>query len=248
MKVWRELWFIAILIAVWASLSATGAVPGDVFPSPGATAAAFKAHLLDGSFGRELAASAGRLVFGYVLACAIGLIMGIALSFMKRWAAGVQPVFLTLLSLPSVVFVPLLLIWFGHTNRAVIGVILIHSTIVMALAALDGAAAVPGQHVAAAKVLGAKGIFFARTVVVPAALPSLLVGAKQAWAQAFRALLSGELLVRHGVGLGQALDRARHNVDIPSMLAVLILVGVFSWVVNIAVFHTVETRAAFAAQ
>jgi NitT/TauT family transport system permease protein len=242
-KVLRELWFTVLVLILWASVTGSGLVPAKILPSPLATLDALKAHVVDGSIEQALAASAARLIIGYVAACALGLAFGLALSFTKEWAVGVQPVCLSLLSMPSVTFVPLMLLWFGPTDKCIIATILIHSTISMALATIDGAAAIRGRTVQAARVLGARGWYLVRSVTIPAALPSVIGGAKQAWAYAFRALLSGELLVRGTVGLGQSLDKAKNAADIPTMIAVLMVVALFSQAVDALVFRRIEAKA-----
>ena len=243
MKVLRELWFIVLVLILWASAAHSGLVPAKILPSPLATFEALKTQLASGSIERALAASAARLVIGYLMACALGLAFGLALSFTKEWAVGVKPVFISLLSMPSVTFVPLLLVWFGPTDKCIIATILIHATITMALATVDGAAAIRDRTVQAARVLGARGWYLIRSVLFPAALPSLMSGAKQAWAYSFRALLSGELLVAGTVGLGRSLEQAQAAADVPTMIAVLLVVALFSQVVDVFVFRRFEAKA-----
>jgi NitT/TauT family transport system permease protein len=68
-------------------------------------------------------------------------------------------------------------------------------------------------------------------------------GAKQAWAYSFRALLSGELLVAGTVGLGRSLEQAQAAADVPTMIAVLLVVALFSQVVDVFVFRRFEAKA-----
>ena len=243
MKVLRELWFIVFVLILWASATGSGLVPAKILPSPLVTFEALRVQVLNGSIEQALAASAARLVFGYLVACVFGLGFGVLLSFTKEWAVGVQPVFLSLLSMPSVTFVPLLLVWFGPTDRCIIATILIHATISMALATVDGAAAIRSRTVQAARVLGASGWYLVRSVIFPAALPSILSGAKQAWAYAFRALLSGELLVAGTIGLGRSLEKAQSAADVPTMIAVLLVVALFSQAVDALVFRKIGAKA-----
>jgi sulfonate transport system permease protein len=243
MKVLRELWFIALVLILWASATGSGLVPAKILPSPLVTFEALRVQVMNGSIELALAASAARLVTGYLIACVLGLAFGLVLSFTKDWAVGVQPVFISLLSMPSVTFVPLLLVWFGPTDKCIIATILIHATITMALAAVDGAAAIRTRTVQAARVLGARGWYLIRSVIFPAALPSIMSGAKQAWAYSFRALLSGELLVAGTVGLGHSLNKAQVAADVPTMIAVLLVVAVFSQAVDALVFRRIGAKA-----
>lgn len=243
MKVLRELWFIALVLILWASATGSGLVPAKLLPSPLVTLNALGAQIASGAIEQALAASAARLVVGYLLACALGLAFGLALSFTKEWAVGVKPVFLSLLSVPSVTFVPLMLVWFGPTDKCIIATILIHASVTMALATVDGAAAIRSRTVQAARVLGARGWYLIRSVLIPAALPSVMSGAKQAWAYSFRALLSGELLVAGTVGLGRSLEQAQIKADVPTMIAVLLVVALFSQAVDALVFRRIEAKA-----
>ena len=244
MRVWRELWFTVLLVVIWASVTATGLVPPKVLPSPATTFAALWSHLSDGSFELAVAWSLARLVVGFAAACCAGILFGYAMSFTKDWAVGIQPVTVGLLSMPSILFVPFALLWFGPTQAAVLAVVVVHPTLCMLLATLDGAAAIPGRTRSAARILGAKGIFFITDVILPAALPSLLAGAKQGWAQAWRGLLTAELFVQGGFGLGRSLDAAKQAKDVPTMIAVLLLVALVSQAIDSFVFRRVERRAA----
>ena len=243
MKVWRELWFTVLLVVVWASVSWSGIVSAHKLPSPLAVAENFKLHVLDGSFALALGSSLLRLVSGYAISVVLGLTFGIAMSFTKDWAIGIQPVSIALLSMPSVLFVQIAVLWFGPTEQAAIFVILIHATICMALAAIDGAAAIPSRTRHAARILGARGMFYIRSVIVPAALPSILAGAKQAWAYAWRAVLSAELFLSSGFGLGRLVDQAKIAKDLPTMIAVLVVVAIVSQLFDSLVFRRVEQRA-----
>jgi sulfonate transport system permease protein len=246
-KVWRELWFTVLLVVVWASVTAIGLVPPKVLPSPATTFAALWSHLADGSFEIAVTWSLVRLTIGFALACLAGVLFGYAMSYTKEWAIGIQPVAVGLLSMPSILFVPFALLWFGPTQLAVLAVIVVHPTLCMLLATLDGAAAIPGRTRSAARILGAKGIFYITNVILPAALPSLLAGAKQGWAQAWRGLLTAELFVQGGYGLGRSLDAAKTAKDVPTMIAVLLVVVLVSQAIDSFVFRRVEGRAAVGA-
>jgi NitT/TauT family transport system permease protein len=213
-----------------------------VLPSPWVTIADIAKHIADGTLAIALGASLERIFIGYFAAVALGMAFGLLATATRAWSVGIPPVFLGMLSVPSVAYVPFAVLWFGPTATAAICVVIIVATIPMALAAVAGAQAVAKRQLQAAQVLGARGMFLVRRVVVPAAMPSLILGVKQTWAYSWRGLLSGELFIRGGYGLGRTMDGAKNHGDVPTMIAVLLIVIVIAQGVDSLVFRTLERR------
>jgi ABC-type nitrate/sulfonate/bicarbonate transport system, permease component len=110
---------------------------------------------------------------------------------------------------PFVAWVPLAVIWFGATERAVVFVAIVGSFPSMALATLQAIRQVPPLYERAGRTLGARGWSLYRKIIVPAALPGMMAGLQQAWGFAWKALMAGELIVAAAhAGLGHLLDPA----------------------------------------
>src|SRR5207237_8178621 len=118
---------------------------------------------------------------------------------------------LGLQTLPSICWRPLAIVWFGLSERAILFVTLMGALLAITIAVSDGVQNIPPLYLRAARMMGARGIRLYAEVMLPAALPAIISGAKQGWAFAWRSLMAGELLsVSAGaLGLGQALLQRR---------------------------------------
>ena len=65
--------------------------------------------------------------------------------------------------------------------------------------------------------MGAKGLTLYTRVVLPAALPGIVSGARLGWTFAWRSLMAGELLFVSG-GLGQVLETGRELYDMSQVV------------------------------
>jgi NitT/TauT family transport system permease protein len=170
----------------------------------------------------------------------IGTTLGLALALNEFARRAVRPLVVALQITPFVAWVPLAVIWFGVTERAVVFVAIAGSFPAVTLATLQGIRQVPPLFVRAGRTLGASGWELQRSVVFPAALPAYMVGVQQAWGFAWKALLAGELIVPASVsGLGHLLDQA---MDVATILAIVAVIAVIGVAVEYLVVGAIDRR------
>jgi len=230
---------VAALIVVWAVVAAVTTTPA--IPSPGDTWAALGDGIADGTIPEATVKTLIRLAFSFVVAVAIGTALGFVLAPSELLRRSVRPLVVALQITPFVAWVPLAVIWFGVTERAVVFVAIVGSFPAVALATLQGLRQVPPLFVRAGRTLGAEGWELQRSVVFPAALPSYMVGIQQAWGFAWKALMAGELIVRASgaSGLGHLLDRSD---DVASILAVVAVIAVIGVAVDSFIVGAIDRR------
>jgi NitT/TauT family transport system permease protein len=137
----------------------------------------------------------------------------------SRWAdETIGGIVLGLQSLPSITWLPMAVLWFGLSERAIIFVVLMGSTFSIAISARAGIRGLPPLLERAAGTLGASRFQRYRYVVLPAMVPSMIQGMKQGWSFAWRSLMAGELLFVV-TGLGHLLDVGRTLNDISMVFA-----------------------------
>ena len=217
---------VVALIAIWALVAAVTST--SAIPSPADTWTAVRDGITDGTIPEATLKTLIRLAFSFVVALAIGTALGVVLASFELARRSVRPMMVALQITPFVAWVPLAVIWFGVTERAVVFVAIAGSFPAVTLATLQGIRQVPPLFVRAGRTLGATGWELQRTVVFPAALPSYMVGVQQAWGFAWKALMAGELIVpaAGASGLGHLLDRADGVASILAVVAVIALIGV----------------------
>jgi NitT/TauT family transport system permease protein len=172
---------------------------------------------------RAIGTSVLRLLVGYAIALAGGVLLGVALARSKTTKDLVGPVVLGLGSVPSICWLPLAILWFGLSETAIQVVVVLGALLPIAVATEGAVRHVPPQIVRAARTMGASGPQLLFTVVVPAAFPGILSGAKLGWTFALRSLMAGELLFVSG-GLGQLLETGRDLGDTALVLAIVVTI------------------------
>jgi NitT/TauT family transport system permease protein len=198
------------------------------FPGPAEVWSALRDGIADGAIPEATLKTLIRLAFSFVMALVIGTALGVVLAAFELARRSIRPLVVALQITPFVAWVPLAVIWFGVTERAVVFVAIAGSFPAVTLATLQGIRQVPPLFVRAGRTLGAAGWELQRSVVFPAALPAYMAGVQQAWGFAWKALMAGELIVRASgaTGLGHLLDRSTDVASILAVVAVIALIGV----------------------
>ncbi len=228
---WPPLVAVGLVLAVWELTALSGWKPRFLLPTP----TTVLVHLYDVLRYREtwqaIATTLLRAVAGFVLALAIGAVVGIAVARVSVLRRGIGSLVSALQTMPSVAWFPLALLLFGLDESAILFVVVLGAAPSIANGFADGIATVPPHLVRVGRVIGARGVHLYTDVLLPAAMPSIVASLRQAWAFAWRSLLAGELLttIPGKVALGQQLAFAQDNSDVGDLLAdmiVLLLIGI----------------------
>lgn len=230
---------VAALLVAWAAVAAATETPS--IPGPAEVWTALMDGVTEGTILEATLKSLIRLAFSFAAALVIGTALGLVLSTFELARRSIRPLVVALQITPFVAWVPLAVVWFGVTERAVVFVTIAGSFPAVTLATLQGIRQVPPLYVRAGRTLGASGWTLQREVVFPAALPAYMTGVQQAWGFAWKALMAGELIVpaTGASGLGHLLDRSD---DVASILAVVAVIAVIGVAVDAFIVGAVDRR------
>ena len=212
--------FYGALIAAWQLLYELEIWSPYLFPSPSEVWDALRANVESGLIRDSLEATMRRLFVGFALAFVIGTAIGVACGTMRWVDETLGSLVLGMQSLPSITWLPLAVLWFGLSERAIIFVVLMGSVFAIAISARDGVRNIPPLQRRAAQVFGASRWQTVRYVTLPGMLPSMAQGLKLGWSFSWRSLMAGELLFVSG-GLGYLLQIGRDLNDMPLVIAVM---------------------------
>jgi NitT/TauT family transport system permease protein len=215
--------FYIVVIAIWALVARAEIWSPFLFPAPQSVLRSLVKNLQSGLILEALQYSLMRLVVGYALSIALGLGLGFLTATSKLADETVGGIVLGLQSLPSITWLPMAVLWFGLSERAIIFVVLMGSTFSVAISARAGIRALPPQLVRAAGTLGATRWQLYRYVVLPGMIPAMVQGMKQGWSFAWRSLMAGELLFV-SLGLGHLLSVGRDLNDINMVFAIMLVI------------------------
>lgn len=235
----RQIIFFVIVVFLWELGSRLELWMPIILPSPSMVLDALVQGFGDKTLIYDLVASFKRLFIGLGISLVLGSLIGILLAKSKYADDTIGSLILALQSVPSIVWLPLAIMWFGMNEVSVIFVVVLGGTFVMTLNMRTGIKNVSPLYIQAAQTMGSKGIDLFIRVVFPASIPYVVTGARLAWAFAWRALMAGELLST-GPGLGYTLQYASDFGDMSLVIGVIVIIGVIGSVVDQFIFNRVE--------
>ena len=233
--------FYGVLIGMWLLLVKLKVWPPYAFPSPQSVVESLWTGFDDHSFWIAIGVSMKRMLLGYSLSVILGMVLGLGVASNKFLEETMGGLLVSLQSLPSICWLPLAVLWFGLTEKAILFVVVMGSLLSVTIAMETGRQQMPKIYGMAGRNLGARGFQLFWHVLLPASLPYIVSGLKQGWAFAWRSLISGEMIFV-SLGLGQLLMMGRDLNDMSQVIAVMILIVAIGYIVDGLVFKNIERR------
>jgi len=237
--VWPKLLAVALFVGAWQVVVWSHWKAEYIIPSPFTVLRQF-AHDA-GSLTGAVGVTMRRAGVGFGLSMLLGGALGLAVARLRVLRAGIGSMITGLQTMPSVAWVPLGIVLFQLSERAILFVVVLGAAPSIANGIIDGVDNVPPVLMRAGRVLGASGFSALRHVVIPAALPSVVGGLKQGWAFAWRSLMAGELITAFPghIGIAQALNNSAQNADFVGVYEAMIVIFVIGVAVDALFFGTI---------
>jgi NitT/TauT family transport system permease protein len=240
----RRAILLLIALVVWGAYTNLRHVSPLVFSSPQAAIGAFGKEWANGHLASATATTLEVLLIGM----AVGLAAGIVLTCWATWTTIGQDflaLFTSMLNpLPSIAILPLAIIWFGLSEKALVFVIANAVVWPVAINISTGFRTVNPTLLMVGRNLGLRGWRLAKDVLVVAALPSIVSGIKVSWAFAWRTVIAAELVfgtAGGSGGLGFYINKAQYFLHIQDVFAGLITIAVIGIFVE-SLLNRVEKR------
>jgi sulfonate transport system permease protein len=215
----------AVLLAAWQLSTAAGVFTAVQLPSPTAVYTAAIDLLDRGQLGLHIAISTQRVLIGFAIGALLGLALGALLGLSRLADILLGPAIGALRAVPSLAWVPLLILWLKIGEDSKITLIAIgaffpvFTTVSLALRHVDR------NLVEAARAFGLNGLKLLRTVQLPAVVPAVFSGLRLALAQAWLFLVAAELIAS-SMGLGFLLIDSQNNGRTDRLLLAIVLLAV----------------------
>ncbi len=238
-KLWKNAAFYAVILGVWMLVIRLKVWPPYLVPAPIDVLHSLHDGFADHSFWIAIGVSMRRVAIGYAISVVLGVGLGLLIASSKFLEETLGGLLTSLQSLPSICWLPLAVLWFGLSEKAILFVIVMGSVLSITISMESGRQQIPKIYPMAGRNLGATGLKLFLFVLFPASLPYLISGLKQGWAFAWRALISGEMIFV-SLGLGQQLMMGRDLNDMSLVVAVMLLIIAIGWVIDALVFRVVE--------
>ena len=183
-----------------------------------------------------------RLAVGFVLASALGLVVGLVCGIWQFFRRTVRALVAILQSVPPIAWVPLFIVLLGFGDAPIVLVIIIAAFFPMTVSVMNAVEQVEALHIDVARVLGASRAQLVAKVYAPAVIPAIVTGAQVGFGNAWRSLIAAEMVGGVNVGLGWFINFAGEVADMTAVLAGIFVIGVFSALLDGVVLERLKRR------
>ena len=229
----RVVWFVfewiplVIVAGFWEFASGTF-VPSTVLSPPSEVAFVTWELLVAGDIIPHLQVSLFRVAAGLVLSISIGVLLGVGMARVKS-VENFFEVFLALIyPIPKSALVPLAILWLGTGTETSVLIVFLACLLPIVLNSYNAAQNVDQNLIWSAQMMGMPSWQIPLKVVIPATIPSILTGIRQAIPIAFIALVSAELIASNQ-GVGFEILRYSQVGAYTEMFAVLVLISAIAF-------------------
>ena len=198
----------ALILIVWQGLSAAGLISARVLPAPTEVARAGFALFTGGTLLQDVATSARRAGLGFLIGGSLGFALGLVNGFFP-WSARLLDSSVQMArNIPHLALIPLVILWFGIGETARLFLVAIGVAFPIYINTFHGVRNVDAGLIEMSKTYGLSTWQLFRQVILPGALPSILVGVRYALGIMWLTLIVAETIAATS-GIGYVTMNAR---------------------------------------
>ena len=216
-------WLLPLsLLVLWQAAASYGALPPSILPAPLNVAKAAWRLLLSGELLTNAAISFKRAFSGLIVGGSLAFLLGLSNGLSRISERSTDTTIQMVRNIPNLALIPLVILWFGIGEEAKLFLVSFGVFFPIYINTFHGIRTVDPQLVEMARSYGFKGFELFRRVILPGALPSILVGLRYALGIMWLTLIVAETIAAQS-GLGYMAMSAREfmQTDIV-VLAILI--------------------------
>lgn len=197
-----------VALALWHLACATGLVSVDT-PTPLETLLALVQIARSNRLWSDSVASLFRVTWGFFLATAIGVPLGLAIGWSTRMFTALNPLIQGLRPISPIAWIPFAILWYGIGDKAGVFLILYAAFFPITVGTVAAVRNISRVHQRSAMNFGLGGLELFRHVVLPAALPQIITSLRIALGVAWLVIVAAEM-VGMDSGLGYLINDARN--------------------------------------
>lgn len=226
-----------LLVLLWQLAASRAWIDDRVYPAPSAILADGWDRAAAGELWPDVWATLRRVLAGYAVGTATGYLLGLLMGSLPLVRAALEPLLDALYVVPKLALLPVFLNMFGLGEGPQVALVAATVFFFVWISTMSAVIAVPAGHRDAGRVFGASPWQMFRHVLLPASLPSVLVGARIAAGVAVLVIVASEQIAAAD-GLGHLIFDSRalfqNDVMFVGIVCVAVLGVLFSELVRIA--------------
>lgn len=176
--------------------------------------------------------SLSRVMIGFLLGSAAGIIIGILMGWMKPVDAIVRPLFEIIRPIPPIAWIPLSILWFGLGEGSKYFLIFYAAFCGITMNAYSGVKSVDPVLIGAAKMLGANNRQVFTTIVIPSCIPHIFAGLQIAIGTSWATVVAAEM-VRSTEGVGWMIIKGQDSNSTVQILVGIMAIGIVGYILAV---------------
>ena len=245
-RTWFRVISPLVVLAVWQLVSMSGLISQQKLPPPSsvlhtAITLITTSNAAYGTLQGAMLVSLERVAIGFAFGGAAGLALGMIAGLSRLGENSVDPLMQMLRTLPLFGLIPVFIVWFGIGQLPKILLIALGAAIPLYLNTFSGIRNVDAKLAEAGQSLGLRRSETIRHIILPGALPQILVGLRQSLGIAWLALVVAEQ-INANAGLGYIINQGQAFLN-NSVIFVALLVYCVLGLLTDALVRLMERRA-----
>ena len=231
--------FLLILI-FWSFAFYFNLMPKWFLPSPIKVISIFETLVKDGTLVKIIIDTASNIMPPYLISVVVSIIFGVLIGTSATLRKVFFPFISTLYPIPSLAWLPFIIIIFGFTRQSVWILLFISSFLKMIYNMISGVRNVNSIWILVARNLGLNKLQIVFKVIIPGALPEIITGIRIGFGAIWRSVVGTEMLVTGAGGLGKFIWTAQYTYSFDKVLVGIFLIAIIGLLIESVVFKNIE--------
>jgi sulfonate transport system permease protein len=230
----------AAVMVIWQAAGSAGLISPEFLPTPLSILSAFAGLTVTGELTHHLGVSIGRAGTGFLIGGLLGLLLGVLTGLFRRAEYLLDPSVQVLRLVPHLAIAPLIILWFGFGEVSKVVIIMSGSFFPLYINTFMGIRGVDNKLFEVSRVLGFSPLQKLRRLILPAALPGILLGLRLSMAVAWIGLVVAELIGSQS-GVGFLINEAKQNSNTEVIFVGIIIFAVVGKLID-SLFRVIERK------
>lgn len=220
-----------LLFGTWQGLAMSGLIEPTILPPPSDVIEAGQSSIADGTLLENVVASLQRVVAGYVVGAALGILLGVLTGGSVFFRQAISPMLELIRPIPPIAWIPLAVLWFGIGNAPAIFIVALSTVFLVYVTTAAAVESIDRVYLNAAKSLGATRWMLVKDVAFKAILVQILTALRVGLGGAWIAVVAAEL-VGADSGLGYMIQLNQQLLRTDQVIVGMITIGVIGFAMN----------------
>ncbi|MDR1614491.1 MAG: ABC transporter permease [Campylobacteraceae bacterium] len=221
-------WYLALpvlIIVVWKAADIAGYIVSYTMPPPEDIVYTAVEFYNDGTLLEHIKASFIRVLEGFAIALVLALILGVAIGLNRHFERFVDSSLQIIKPIPPIAWIPLAILWFGIGEASKIYIIAVGAFFPILVNTIEGIKNIDNRYLELARVYEVQRGRIISHVILPGALPFIIVGVRLGLGMGWICVVAAELIAANS-GIGYMLMDGRSLSRPDIVILGMIMIGV----------------------